>query len=307
MKRVAVTGATGAIGMALIQKCITEQVEVWVFCRKDSERINCIPRHPLVHLTECSLDGIKELSAEKIPGCEVFYHFAWASTIGAGRNDVYLQLKNVEYTLDAVHLAKRIGCETFIGAGSQAEYGRHENLLTPDTPAFPENGYGMAKLCAGQMSRLECKKLGMRHIWTRILSVYGPYDGQATMISMLIRKLLNEERPLLTKGEQQWDYLYSQDAAEALFSLGLKGKEDKVYCVGSGKTAPLCEYMEKVRRAVNPAAELGIGEVPYTPNQVMFLGADISELIRDTGFQPDTEFDEGIRKTVQWFRKQEGL
>lgn len=307
MKRVAITGATGAIGMALIQKCITEQIEVWVFCRKSSKRINCIPRHPFVHLVECGLDELKELSAEGISRCEVFYHLAWASTIGTGRNDMYLQLKNVEYTLDAVHLAKRIGCETFIGAGSQAEYGRHENLLTPATPTFPENGYGMAKLCAGQMSRLECKKLGLRHIWTRILSVYGPYDGQMTMISMLIRKLLNGEKPLLTKAEQQWDYLYSQDAAQALFLLGLKGREDKIYCVGSGKMAPLYEYIEKVRLTVNPAAELGIGEVPYGPNQVMFLGADISDLTKDTGFQPVTEFDEGIRKTVQWFRVQEGL
>lgn len=307
MKHVAITGATGAIGVALIQKCIAEQVEVWVLCRKDSGRISYIPRHPLVHLTECSLDGLKKLSAEKIPECEVFYHFAWASTIGMGRNDAYLQLKNVEYTLDAVHLAKRIGCETFIGAGSQAEYGRHETLLTSGTPTFPENGYGMAKLCAGQMSRLECKKLGLRHIWTRILSVYGPYDGQTTMISMLIRKLLNGEKPLLTKGEQQWDYLYSQDAAEALFRLGLKGKEDKIYCIGSGKTAPLYEYIEKVRQAVNPVAELGIGEVPYSPNQVMFLGADISELTKDTGFRLTTDFDEGIKKTVQWFRIQEGL
>lgn len=71
----------------------------------------------------------------------------------------------------------------FVGAGSQAEYGRVNHALTPDTPCFPENGYGMAKLCAGQMSRVECEKLGLVHIWPRILSVYGPYDGKNAMIT----------------------------------------------------------------------------------------------------------------------------
>ena len=82
--------------------------------------------------------------------------------------------------------AKTARCQVFIGAGSQAEYGRVEGVLTAQTPCFPENGYGMAKLCAGQMSRVECQTLGMAHIWTRILSVYGPHDGPATMILSLI-------------------------------------------------------------------------------------------------------------------------
>lgn len=89
---------------------------------------------------------------------------------------MYLQNYNVIYALDAVELAHCCGCRTFVGAGSQAEYGRFEGKLRPDTPAFPENGYGMAKLCAGEMTRIQAHKYGIKHIWARILSVYGPYD-----------------------------------------------------------------------------------------------------------------------------------
>ena len=81
---------------------------------------------------------------------DVFFHFAWLGTTGAARNDMYLQNQNVRYALDAVAAAKRFGCHAFIGAGSQAEYGQVEGLLTPETPAFPEMGYGIGKLCAGQ-------------------------------------------------------------------------------------------------------------------------------------------------------------
>lgn len=302
MKRIVITGPTGAIGIALINECIAQGIEVYALCRKNSKRINRIPQNDLVHIVECDLADMKNFSATDILPCDVFYHFGWAATIGDGRNDMPLQLKNVEYTLDAVELAEILGCKAFIGAGSQAEYGRFEGKLNASVPTFPENGYGMAKLCAGQMSRVECQKRNIRHVWTRILSVYGPYDGELTMITGTIRKLLNGEIPKLTKGEQQWDYLYSQDAAKALLLLGDNGVDGKIYCVGSGKAQPLLKYIETMRDAINPEAKLGVGEVPYGPKQVMYLCADIDELKKDTGFEPQISFEDGIRKTIDWIK-----
>ena len=303
MKKIAITGPTGAIGIALINECITQGIEVYALCRKNSKRVHNIPHSELVHIVECDLSDIKKLSIDnEMKECDAFYHLGWAATIGDGRNDMSLQLQNVQYTLDAVELAEKLGCNVFIGAGSQAEYGRYEGKLDANVHTFPENGYGIAKLCAGQMSRIECQKRNIRHIWTRILSVYGPYDGEMTMISSAIRKLLNGEVPALTKGEQQWDYLYSEDAAKALFLLGDKGIDGKIYCIGSGKVQPLIEYIKIMRNEINPKASLGIGEIPYAPKQVMYLCADITELTNDTGFQPQIDFTEGIRKTIDWIK-----
>ena len=211
---------------------------------------------------------------------------------------------NVKYALDAVNVAAVMGCSAFIGAGSQAEYGRVEGKLNSQVPAFPENGYGMAKLCAGQMTRIQCEKLGIRHIWTRILSVYGPYDGSATMVMSTIGKLLRGEKPSCTKGEQMWDYLYSKDAGKAFYLLGEKGINGKVYCIGGGEARPLKDYIEDIRDAVNPQAEIGFGEVAYGPRQVMYLCADIQDLVKDTGFAPDYKFSEGIAETVEWCKKE---
>ena len=102
----------------------------------------------------------------------------------------------------------------------------------------------MAKLCAGQMSRVECQTLGVAHIWTRILSVYGPHDGPATMISGTIRKLLHGEKPALTAGIQQWDYLYAADAAAAFYALAVSGQDGRVYPLGSGTARPLKDYID---------------------------------------------------------------
>ena len=288
--------------MALIGLCIKNEVEVLVLCRKGSARAERIPDHPLVHVQFCDLAQMKEWQPCGSEKYEVFYHFAWAGTTGAARNDMYLQNKNVEYTLDAVWLAKRLGCHTFIGAGSQAEYGRTTEKLNENTPLRPETGYGIAKLCAGLMSREMCRSLGMKHIWTRILSIYGPYDGENSVIMSSIRKLLKGEMPELTAGEQLWDYIYCEDAARAFFLLGEKGQDGAVYWVGSGEARPLREYMYLLRDAVEPALPLGLGKLPYGERQVMYLCADIARLRKDTGFVPEVSFEEGIRRTVEWGR-----
>ena len=57
-----------------------------------------------------------------------------------------------------------------------------------------------------------------------------------------------------------------------------------------------------IRDVVNPSLEIGIGERDYYPNQVMRLTADISELTEDTGFVPEIDFAEGIRRTMEWYK-----
>lgn len=299
MKRAVITGPTGAVGTALISELIKQKTEVAAVVRPGSKRIGNIPESPLVRIIECDLADLKSLP-DKLDGADVFYHFGWDGTFGNSRNNMYGQNLNVKYSLDAVEAAAALGCEAFIGAGSQAEYGRFEGCLNADTPTFPENGYGIAKLCAGQMTRILCEQKGIRHIWTRILSIYGPFDGAATMVMSTIVKLLTGEHASCTQGEQMWDYLYSEDAGYAMYLLGEKGIAGKTYCIGSGQARPLREYIEEIRNTAAPGAEIGFGEIPYSEKQVMYLCADISELTKDTGFVPRYTFAEGIAKTVNW-------
>lgn len=309
--KVVITGPTGAVGMALIHKCVEQGDEVLAICHKNSKRSTRLQNIRGVRVLEMNLSEYENAFPKDLPkedGYQVFYHLAWEGTTGGARNDTELQMRNVSYTLAAVKMAKRLGCHTFIGAGSQAEYGRVEGSLSEKTPVFPENGYGIAKLCAGQMSRLLCKQLGMKQIWTRIVSVYGPYDGEQSMISSAIRHMILGEDAPFTSGGQLWDYLYSKDAAEAFYLLATKGVDGAVYVLGSGETRPLREYIEVIAKQVReekPKQEFQLlfGAIPYAHNQVMRLCADLTRLKEDTGFSPKTEFEEGIRQTIQQFVK----
>ena len=303
MKRAIITGATGTVGTAIIQELIKSNVEVLVFCRHDSKRISQIPQNSLVTIKYCSLDDLANVENDSEKKYDVFYHLAWEGTSGEARDNYYLQNKNVKYALDAVGVAKRFGCDTFIGVGSQAEYGRVEGMLKPNTPTFPTMGYGIGKLSAGLLTRQYARQLGLKHIWVRILSVYGPNDGKQSLTVSTINKLLAGEGPQLTKGDQMWGFLYSGDAAKAFVLLGDKGVNGKTYVLGSGKVKRLREYIEDLRDVVSPNSELAFGAIEYYPHQVMYLQADTTELVQDTGWSPTVEFRDGIKQLLHWILK----
>lgn len=360
--RVVITGATGAIGHALIAECMKQNIEVLAICHRGSkraglladevcrmlrieqnERLNCestnckhlnstdMPTlssqynvaekvNRLLKIEYLNLDEYAtELNSMQISHSEkydsnpcdstpndsktydIFFHMAWNGTTGESRNDEVLQQQNAAYSLDAVRLAKKLGCHTFLFAGSQAEYGRVEGKLTANTKNSPENEYGKAKLKAGKTTRALCETLSIKHIWARILSVYGPYDSKTSMIMSAISKLRNGEAARFTKGEQQWDYLYSSDAANALLLAAIKGNHGSIYPIGSGRVRPLSEYIQILKNQINPYANIELGAVPYAPKQVMYLCADISQLKEDTGFEPKTEFEDGICEILKLY------
>lgn len=300
MKSAIITGATGAIGIALINELISKNIRVLVITRDNSPRNAHLPKSDLVQLRYSSLQELHAIQPYDGEKFDTFYHLAWDGTVGTDRNNLKKQCDNVKYAIDAVQLAARYGCRMFVGVGSQAEYGRFNGPLTPNTKTDPETGYGIAKLCAGHMTREQAAMLGLHHVWVRVLSVYGPYDGQQSLIMSTISKLQAGEPIKCTLGEQIWDYLYSGDAAEALYLLGSSDLNDKTYVLGSGIGRPLRTYIEEMRNIVNPEAIIEWGAIPYSEKQVMHLEANIDELKSDISWTPKIEFKDGIRYLLSY-------
>lgn len=304
MKKIVVTGPTSSLGLALINECVKNNIEVLALANKGSERISRISNSELVTVLQCSLDELLTLgNIMSDDSYDTFFHLAWASTSGdKARNMLEPQVMNIKYSLDAVDLADRLGCKTFIGAGSQAEYGRTNEILSEFISPHPESAYGMAKLCAGQMTRLACNQKEIKHIWTRILSAYGPYCQPQTVINYTLSELLARRKPSLSGCEQIWDFIYTEDVARALLSLAYKGHDGDIYVIGSGESRTLKEYLNTAKDIIDPNLELGFGEKPYTDTTVKHLACDIGKLKKDTGFEIKYSFEEGIKKTIEWMK-----
>ncbi|MEE0956364.1 MAG: NAD(P)-dependent oxidoreductase [Eubacterium sp.] len=315
-----ITGSTGMIGLALIRSLLLHDRDnqhlhlgrIFAIVREDSRKLDLLPKDDRITIVPCDLDHLNQLpdildrmgfhSTDRLRRrTNVFYHFGWDGTGGAAnRAKTDVQYKNMKYTEYAVLAADKLGCGKFIGAGSQAEYGMCRDLpLRPDSEPHPISPYGSAKELVGSFVLDFCRHRGIDGIWVRIFSVYGTHDRANSMVMSTLQKLKSGEKPLFTPAEQLWDYLNEEDAGNAFRMIGDLCTGSRIYCLASGESHPLKDYIDQIRDAVDPALPLGIGDLPYPDHGPRDLAADISSLQKDTGWNPQISFAEGISEILR--------
>lgn len=297
--RYAVSGFCGMIGYALL-RTLGKDDEIIAITRPNAKLPKEIKKDKRLKFFECDIRNYDNCATNET--ADVFIHLAWLSTGQDERNNERVQLENVKYTLDAIELAAKMGCRVFIGAGSQAEYGNKEEKLTANTVAEPKSAYGIAKYCAGKMGEICCNRHKMRINWVRFLSVYGEYDRERNFIPYLIKTFLDGDIPEVTECTQIWDYIYCDDVARAVFAVAEKGKNGKSYPIGSGKSDTLRNFVMKIKEATG-GKDVHFGARERKNTEPYYLCADISELFADTGFLPETDFDDGIKRCVDFIKE----
>lgn len=298
LKKAIITGATGSIGLALIECLIKNNISVTVFLNPQSARNDEILNNFLINKIFCDINNYDNVAIDETD-FDYFFHLAWSGTTGHQRGDEQLQIANYNAVLSSIKFAKKIGCKKYIGIGSQAEYGRKTTPLTEDILCSPENYYGKYKLKAGINGKKLAHKLNLEFNWIRVTSVFGYSRNESSLPSYIIRELDDGNKPLLTLSEQIWDFLYAIDAADAIFKVAEKGIDGKTYVLGSGKGLPLKEYIKSIFRIIAPNETPIFGDLEYSKNQIMYLVADISELRKDTGFVPQYTFEEAIKDVMK--------
>ncbi len=299
IRSVMITGASGMLGATLTRLLLSKGIRVAAVVRPGSAKRENLPEGAEgLTILEADLSDLKKLKFDgKI---DAFFHFAWAGAFGEARNDTALQEANVDATLQAVKKAASFGAKVFVGSGSQAEFGLVDARLNDKTCCHPVTEYGRCKAKAYVLGAALAGTLKTDFVWTRILSLYGPYDNPYTLVSSAVDAFLRGGRFACTPGEQIWDYLYSEDAAAIFYGLARFGRHGEAYIVGNGTERPLKEYITDIRDAVDPALPIGFGERPYNENQVMRLTCDMTKTNAVTGRTERTPFFEGIQKTVAW-------
>jgi UDP-glucose 4-epimerase len=232
---------------------------------------------------------------------EIVVHAAWAVPSTKNRDNTE-HADHVSHTIELVKLAHAAGARHFVGLGSQAEYGAAANRADEEHPAQPTTLYGTAKLCAGLLAGKLCARFGIRFAWLRLFAAYGPGEDPDWLIPSMCRALLAGLRPATTRGEQVADYLYVEDAADAIYRVAILPSANGIFNLGSGQGHTVREVIECVRDLVAPQAQIGFGELAYAPDQVMHMEAKINRLQVATGWQPETDLATGLRRTVDWFR-----
>lgn len=298
LKKIIMTGGTGVTGNALLKYAMNQGTEVTVLVRRNSTRRKNIPNHPFIKVIDCNLDELYLMSQKDLnEEYDAFFHLGWDGSLGKEKTDnrfnVELQYKNAGYLLDAVELCNRIKCKKMIITGTQAEYGKVNGIIDEKTPLFPENAYGMAKAFAHGMADILCNKYGITLVWARLFSIYGPNDGAVSLVDVGINSLILQKRSIdYTSGEQMWNYLYSFDAAKALFLLAEIVEKSDTFCIASETNLPLKDYIIKMHNVVAPDISPNLGK--KESSNPIGLEVDISKLKNITGFKEEFTFEQGI-------------
>lgn len=305
--RIFITGASGFIGSHLVDRLLAEENDVLVLLRDPSSSWRLSNVLSRIHITVGRLNDMNVALGEvRRFAPDVIYHLGWQ---GAGS---YSQQYNAEQVMANIHgslsllqCAADVG-SVLIGLGSVLEYGVYPVPLGEQVLPSPVTLYGKAKYAVGLLSEGISSHTNVRVCWFRLFWAYGPRDQGVRLIPSVILSLLRGQKPLLSPGAQRWDYLYVDDVIDALWLAAKTGNVKGVYNLGSGESNSIRDVVGLIRNAVNPAAQLEFGGVPYRPDQIMHLKADISRITRDLQWSPRVLLADGIQRTVRWFRENGG-
>ena len=291
MRKVIVTGAAGFAGCNLVEALLKKKYFVYAVVRPDSAHNSRLSGLENLQMVECNMQDYANLQNLISESCDMFYHLAWQA------GSFEKQKVCIEYYLEALEAAARIGCKRFVGIGSQAEYGPQKELITEETCPHPITAYGTSKLAACALTRQRANELGIEWVWGRIFSLYGKYEPFGRMLPDLINALQNGQDFILSAATQNWDYLYSSDGAEALIALGEKGYNGEIYNVASGEYRPLKCFTEEVREIISSNGKLQYGK---KGGDATSLQPSIIKICNDTGWKPKIKFKDGIRLAKQY-------
>lgn len=299
MNSAVITGATSFIGSNLVSYLAGKGVECYLIVRPESRNLAVLPQNnPVVHLVWGNAVNPNEW-INQIPPCDTFFHFSWDGVGAEGRGNQDIQQRNIRMTMDCLKVAAKIGCKRFVFAGSQAEYGIHDGLITEETACDPVIEYGKAKLEVLRQAPAVSKEIGIDYIHLRIFSVYGPGDHPWTLVSKCLDSFVKNEEIVLSPCTQDWNFLYSEDAAEAISCFGdCPLDNNPVYNIAGEETKPLKEYVEMMRQQCGGGIpQYGLLENMKEPPHGIY--PSIERMQQATGWKMKTDFSTGIRKILE--------
>lgn len=304
MKRAIISGGDGFIGSYTTKYFLEQGMEVLVLGRAIVPKR--LEKHPNLTYINCDIGDTYKLCDMIESGIyDTFVHFAWQASAGSERMDYHLQMQNALNTVECMKMAKELGCQRFVCAGSIME--KEVTAVVEDQGSRPGMAYiyGMGKYMAHCLCKSVAADIGIDLLWPMITNAYGVGELSPRMINTTLRKIINGEPLQFTAATQNYDFVYVTDVARAFYLVAENGRPFCEYIIGSGNARPLKEFLIEMRRSVAPDRECLFGDIPYTGKNMPLEAFDTSQTEKDCGFYPEVSFADGIKMTMDWLRNQQ--
>lgn len=280
-----ITGSTGFVGKSLVQ-----------YLTNRGDHVISISR---AELSE------RKLQVSSFDDQPILVHCAWAGVLGKHRNSEDQKI-NQEITSQVISLSKAYDVKMVIAFGSQAEYGNPNVRVDESYPTAPSTLYGELKVKCHNILKSCLEQVDFNLCWLRLYDPYGPGDNPNWFMPYVIKCALNGESPELTECTQYWDYIYIDDLCGCVQKLSVcQNPKSSLYNLSSDKPVQLRDVVDMIYSYISPPeGRPYYGRIPFREDQIYHLQGSNEKLKSVIDWQPLVSLDEGIKRTVEYFRLQ---
>ena len=307
MAHYVVTGGAGFIGSHLTEELVRRGHRVRVADSLVTGKKSNIAHIHGVEFLEGDMADI-DFARKAVAGCDFVLHQAAIPSVPRSVQDpITSHRANVDGTLNALIASRDAGVKRLIFAASSAAYGdtatlpKHEEM-----PTSPLSPYALQKVIGEQYLRMFTRLYGLETVSIRYFNVFGPRQDPSSpysgVISVFATALLENRAPtIFGDGEQTRDFTYVANVVDGVLrACEAPGASGEIINVATGGRVSLNQLFEEMRALIG--ANVKAKYVDVRAGDVRDSQADIAKARRILGYEPTVAFEEGIRKTVDWYR-----
>jgi nucleoside-diphosphate-sugar epimerase len=307
MTRYLVTGGAGFIGSHLAEELTRRGAHVRVADSLITGKRQNLNHLPGVEFVEGDLADL-DVARRAVDGCAYVLHQAAIPSVPRSVADpITSNRANIDATLNVLVAARDAGVRRVVYAGSSSAYGNAAALpKREDMPTGPLSPYALQKLVGEQYMQLFTQLYGLETVTIRYFNVFGPRQDPSSpysgVISLFISALVDGRRPTIYgDGEQTRDFTYVANVVDGVLrACEAPRARGEVINVATGGRVSLNQLFDAVRRLTGSSVEPVYG--PPRAGDVRDSQADIGKARDLLGYAPTVTFEEGLKRTLEWYR-----
>ena len=307
MAQYLVTGGAGFIGSHLVEELVRRGESVRVVDDLSTGRRHNLLPFPDVEFIEGDLADL-DVARRAVTGVEYVLHQAAIPSVPRSVLDPMASHRaNVDASLNVLLAARDAGVTRVVYAGSSSAYGIAPIVPKIESmPAAPLSPYALQKFMVEQYCQLFSRLYGLETVTLRYFNVFGPRQDPSSpysgVISLFISALCGGRQPTIYgDGEQTRDFTYVANVVDGVLRACLaRGVSGEVINVATGGRISLNELFRVVRDAVGALVEPVYAAA--RSGDVRDSQADIRKARRTLGYEPTVGFEDGLKKTLEWYR-----
>jgi len=265
------------------------------------------PRYSFVQGDICDAGLTTALMRDEKP--DVIVHFAAESHVDRSilSPDPVFQT-NLRGTFTLLEAARVNGIGRFVHVSTDEVYGSIDPPAEANEnfPLRPSSPYSASKAGSDLLALSYFTTYKMPVVVTRASNNYGPYQFPEKLIPLMISNALdNVALPVYGDGQQIRDWLYVEDHCRGILSVALKGRTGEIYNIGGNRSIANLEVVHKILEATGRPDTL-IRYVTDRPGHDRRYALSSEKILHETGWSPQTTFEQGLARTIQWYRDNTG-